>query len=122
MSTARSRAIAAIIAKRIAANTRKRFSTLHADALQEIEMSNSNDVNEQSGSPRDSRNPGNTSGMSVGQNSAMSPVTVKPVDRRTLAGSTPGDFRAQAQGGTDSLKGNDTPPRGETANDENAGA
>ena len=57
---------------------------------------NSSNVNEQSNSPRDFRNPDNTSGMSVSQNSAMSPIVVKPVDRKTIEGSTPGDFRAKA--------------------------
>ena len=75
----RNEAIAANIAKRIVANTRKRFSTLHAEAIEETDfMSNSSDVNEQSGSPRDSRNSGNTSGMSIG--SQVGPIATKPVD------------------------------------------
>jgi hypothetical protein len=28
--------------------------------------------------------------------SSVVPITIKPVDRKTLEGSTPGDFRAQA--------------------------
>jgi hypothetical protein len=39
---------------------------------------NSPNVNEQSGSPRDSRNSGNTSGMSIG--SQVGPIVIKPVD------------------------------------------
>lgn len=34
-------------------------------------------------------------GIAASQPSELSPVTVKPVDRKTLAGSTPGDFRNQ---------------------------
>lgn len=33
------------------------------------------------------------SGVAANQNSQLRPVTVKPVDRKTITGSTPGDFR-----------------------------
>lgn len=89
----RSERIAAHIAAKIIKNTKRRFSTLHADALEELLM-NSGNTNEQSGSPRDSRNTGNTSGMTV--SSQVTVGLVKPVDRLTITGSTPGDFRAQA--------------------------
>jgi hypothetical protein len=39
----RSEAIAAHIAKRIVRNTRKKWASLHADALQELYMSNTTD-------------------------------------------------------------------------------
>ncbi len=38
----------------------------------------------------------------------------KPVDRLTISGSMPGDFRAEAQGNTSPLRGNDNPVRSET--------
>ncbi len=97
--------IADAIAKKIMANTRRRFSTLHAEALEEFQMSN----------------PDNTANMNVGQNAEVRPVTVKPTGFKTLEGSTPGDFRAQAAQ-PDPLKGNDTAPRGETNDSEGAGA
>ncbi len=52
-----------------------------------------------------------------------SPVTisVKPVDFKTITGSYPGDHRANGAQ-PNPLAGNDTPVRGETTNDENAGA
>jgi hypothetical protein len=39
--------------------------------------------------------PGINSGLAAEQNSQLRPVSVKPVDRRTIEGSTPGDFRAK---------------------------
>lgn len=42
---------------------------------------------------RSNQAPSNTSGMTCG--SQVGPIVVKPVDRRTIAGSTPGDFRAK---------------------------
>jgi hypothetical protein len=36
------------------------------------------------------------SGNTFGVGSQVGPITVKPVDRRTITGSTPGDFRSQA--------------------------
>jgi len=39
-----------------------------------------------------------TSGLNAGQNPAMSPITVKQTDYKTLTGSNPGDHRAQAAG------------------------
>jgi hypothetical protein len=73
----RSECIAANIAKRIVASkTRLKFSTLHRLAIEDT--MNSPNVNEQSGSPRDSRSSGNTSGMSIG--SQVGPIVIKPVD------------------------------------------
>ncbi len=37
--------------------------------------------------------PGVNSGIAAEQNSQLRPVTVQPVDRKTITGSTPGDFR-----------------------------
>jgi hypothetical protein len=103
----RNEAIAANIAKRIAASkTRLRFSTLHRLAIEEtmsVDLSNNaaplrkNAV----GSPADGKKMSDsnqqgsstTSGMSVG---SQIPVAVKPVDRLTITGSTPGDHRAPA--------------------------
>ena len=70
-------------------------------------------INEQSGSPRSSRNPGNTSGMSVGSQVVVG--AVKPVDSKTLAGSYSGDHReGESQDfSTESFK-NQSGPRGET--------
>jgi hypothetical protein len=45
--------------------------------------------------------------------SQFPPPIAQPVDRLTIEGSTPGDFRGQAQQ-PNPLAGNDTPPRGET--------
>lgn len=39
---------------------------------------------------------GITAGMGAAQNSQVRPITVTPVDRKTIEGSTPGDFRSQA--------------------------
>jgi hypothetical protein len=39
--------------------------------------------------------PGINSGLAAGQPSELRPVVVTPVDRRTIEGSTPGDFRAK---------------------------
>jgi len=52
------------------------------------------DVNEQSGSPRDTRNGAINSGLSVGSQVTVGPI--KPVDSKTITGSTPGDHRADA--------------------------
>ena len=64
-----------------------------------------------------------TSGMNVGQNSAVTPVSVKPVDRRTIEGSTPGDHRAPSTGAgiTDSFK-TQNGPRGLTNDTELEGS
>ena len=51
----------------------------------------SNSVNEQSGSPRDSRNSGNTTGMSVGSQVNVGPI--KPVDHKAFEGTNVGDYR-----------------------------
>ena len=45
------------------------------------------------------------------------PVTVTPVDRLTLQGSYPGDSRAEAQGATSPIRGNDSAPRDPQDND-----
>lgn len=55
---------------------------------------------------------------SVGSQVNVGPI--KPVDRLTLEGSTPGDFRSQAAQ-PDPLAGNDKPVRSETSDQENAG-
>lgn len=54
---------------------------------------NSNNPNEQSGSPRDSRNPAINSGLSVGSQVNVGPV--KPVDHKALEGTNPGDHRSK---------------------------
>ena len=84
-------------------------------------MRNSNSVNEQSGSPRDSRNPGNMSGMTVGSQVVVG--AVKSVDAKVIEGSHQGTFRAPNTGAgvTDQFK-DQAGPRGETTNDPNAGA
>lgn len=94
--------------------TQRKFSRLHADFL-EITMSTptDNNINEQNGQARPAVGrpanvealgvkplPGSTgvdnttSGMSVGSQVTVGPI--KPVDRKTIIGSTPGDFRSQA--------------------------
>ena len=98
------------LASAIMHGTRKHFSALHADFLEQ-QMSEVSNVNDQKnlnmrsqsiGSPADGKKLANspeqgssvTSGMSL-----SSPVTVgpiKPVDRKTIEGSTPGDHRAPA--------------------------
>jgi hypothetical protein len=54
------------------------------------------------GGPEDDKTLGNpgavagssvTSGMAAAPNSQVRPITVKPVDRKTIEGSYPGDFR-----------------------------
>jgi hypothetical protein len=69
--------IAAILARELLHKSRKKWRTLNDEAQREIEMSES------------------TNNMNV-QNSELTPVTVTPVDRKTIEGSTPGDFRSQA--------------------------
>jgi len=120
MARSRSEAIADAIARRIMANTRKRFSTLHAEAISEVYMNTRNTTpcttgmavgdSEASRTPIDtgsntaaleaegqkplagaSDNGKVTSGMTVG--SQVNVGGIKPVDRKTLTGSTPGDFR-----------------------------
>lgn len=53
------------------------------------------------------------------QSSAVPAPSAKPVDSKTITGSYPGDHRAEAQGGTDPLKGNEAPVR---SGDESEGA
>ena len=114
-----SRAIADAIAKKIMAKSQKRFSSLHDEAVREVFMStptSSNGVNttaahEQTldrsriGSPADGRKLNATgsqgvtinSGLNVGQNSEVKPITVKPVDSKTITGSYAGDHRSPSR-------------------------
>jgi hypothetical protein len=110
MSRTRQQAISDAIAARIMKNSHKRFSSLHEEALGDIM---STPVNEQSGSPRDSRNGAINSGLSVGSQVTVGPI--KPVDSKTLSGSYPGDHREKESEdfSTESFK-NQAGPRGET--------
>ena len=116
----RQQKIADAIAKRIMANTRKRFGTLYADAIEETNMAtptSSTGINtsathdasldrSQIGSPADGRKlngsgtqgSGVTSGIAASQNSEVRPVTVKPVGSKTITGSYPGDHRGGNSG------------------------
>jgi hypothetical protein len=84
-------------------------------------MSNSNDINEQSGSPRDSRNSGVTSGLNT-QCQVPAPIA-KQTNHNALVGSNQGDHRAPNSGAgtTDSFK-SQAGPRGETTTTELEGA
>jgi len=111
------------VARAILQGTRKKFGSLHADYLEEIYMFNRKGSTTTTGlSVGDSeatRTPIQTdaqpdaasegtkmpasryagkpdsinTGIAAEQNSQVRPVTVQPVDRKTLEGSTPGDFR-----------------------------
>lgn len=123
MARSRSEAIADAIAKRIMANrTKKRFSTLHAEALQEIQLSDNLGTTgnipaglTRKGSPADGQKmvagstgvDNTTSDMSV---SSVVPVSVKPVDRKTLEGSTPGDFNKSGDTAKASMDAIANPP------------
>jgi hypothetical protein len=108
MPRSRSECIADHIAKTILRNTRKRWRTLHADALQEIQLSDNLGTTgnipaglTRKGSPADGKSlPGSTSADSVtsGMNVQTGDVavTVKPTDSKTLAGSYAGDHRVKA--------------------------
>jgi hypothetical protein len=72
-------------------------------------MSNATDPNEQSGSPRNTRNPGLNSGLNV--TSQVEVGAIKPTDAKTLEGSYPGDSRGQA---ADAQLPSNPAPRGET--------
>jgi hypothetical protein len=86
----RSEAIAANIAKRIAASkTRLRFSTLHRLAIEETSMSN---VTEQSNKPAITSDV--KPAVNVGSQVVVGPV--KQIGYTTLEGSHPGDHRPQA--------------------------
>lgn len=124
------------ISTAIVSGTRKSFSRLHADFL-ENQLSNLNDSknlnmrSQRIGNPTDGKSLANagehessvTSGMAVSQPSDLKPVMVTPVDRKTLTGSTPGDFRSANTGAgvTDQFK-NQAGPRGETTDTPNSGA
>lgn len=97
--------------------TQKHFSSLMADFLQ-LEQSNMTNLNEKltDGLQKDA------SANSMNTGSPVNVGPIKPVDSKTLAGSYPGDHRAEAQGNTNPLKGNDTAPRAETNDQEGAGA
>src|SRR6266849_4672303 len=97
--------IADAIAKKIMANTRRRFSTLHAEALEEFQMSNETENQNASqggrpdGSPADGRklegasdNGKVTSGMSVSSQVNVGPM--KQVGHNSYEGSNQGDHRA----------------------------
>ncbi|MGB9075091.1 MAG: hypothetical protein WCC22_20820 [Terriglobales bacterium] len=82
-------------------------------------MSNSNDVNEQSGSPRDSRNPGNTDGMTC-TSQVPNPVAVR-VDQKDLVGGKDTRDNDSADFSMESFQ-RQAGPRGLTTKDPNAGA
>jgi hypothetical protein len=88
--------------------TRRHFSRLHADYLETENTMSFERATEkmQSGLPY-KEDAGNT--MTVGSQVDLGPI--KPVDRKTLEGSTPGDFRAQADDVTMPAQPG---PRGET--------
>lgn len=98
MRRTRSEAIADAIAKRIMANTRKRFSSLHSEALTEINMATET-----------------TSGMNT-QSSAVPAPAAKQTDFKDLK--TGEDFRSQA---APAVMPPQPAPRAET-NDELEGA
>jgi len=102
------RVIADAIAKRIMANSKKRFGSLYADALEEIMSTptTSTSINTTAtheatldrskiGSPADGRKlnaTGSTgvtinSGLNVGQNSEVTPINVKLVDGKEMGAS-----------------------------------
>lgn len=137
-SMTRSEAIAAHIARAIARNSKKRFSSLYADALQELNImptpTSSNGLNTSKhadasldrshiGSPADGRKLNSSgvqgtdinSGIAASQPSELRPVTATPVDSKTITGSFSGDHRAPNTGAntTDAFK-NQAGPRGET--------
>ncbi len=74
-------------------------------------------LNEQSGSKQSDRNPGNTSGMSVGSQVNVGPT--KYVDGNEFDGDRGGDTRKQA---APAVLPPQPGPRGQTTNDPNAGA
>jgi hypothetical protein len=94
------------LAAQIVSGTRKSFGTLMADYLEKKMSANLNDDKNLNmrgqtiGSPADGKKLSNAPGQGSSVTSGMSissPVTVgpiRPVDRKTLAGSTPGDFRS----------------------------
>ena len=101
------------LASQIVRGTQRKFSRLHGDFL-ELRMSNSNDVNEQSGSPRDSRNPGNTSGMTV-VSQVPNPVA-KPVDSKELDGENLNTVRSVSNAFSTEQFKYQAGPRGRTTN------
>jgi len=109
------------IAAELMRGTQRHFSRLMADYL-EIQMSTETQKNTMpSASSEAQKMPGSSSADSINSGftcSSTIPITVKKVDFRDLK--TGEDFRAQAQGGTDPLKGNDLAPRAET-NDQSEG-
>lgn len=123
MPRSRSECIADAIAKRIMANSRKRWRSLHADALEETAIMNSKNVTTTGmrvGDNEASRNPVQTTDEasvadqgakaspangSVGKNDVTSGMNVssqvnvgaiKPTDSKTLEGSYAGDHRVTA--------------------------
>jgi hypothetical protein len=97
----RAEAISQHIAKRVLANTRRRFSTLYADALQEIQMatpttSQDNSKNLNGTTARGTAADGKKFDNASVQNSQLSPVTVKYVDANEFDGDRGGDTRSQA--------------------------
>ena len=132
----RAEAIADAIAKRIMANTKKRFSTLHADAIMEtnnMSTPTSSTLNgDGKGQPRPQigrpqvnspvelafdygkgtapAGPDTNLGMAGAQNSEVVVGPIKPVDFKTIEGSYPGDHRSQAApADTDQFKNSGDP-------------
>jgi len=116
-----SRALAKITAREIVAGSRKKWAQLHAAALEEIRMSDTRStVSNLGGTANNETLPrhagrapagdplalekqfgqgmaGSTSADSINSGMVVGSVvdvTIKPVDRKTIAGSTPGDHRA----------------------------
>jgi len=117
------REFSSYLAREIVRGTRKSFSAMHGDFLAQLYVKektktmgtpttsgiNTSATHEASldrskiGSPADGRKlnaTGSTgvtinSGLNVGKNSEVTPITVKQVDHKTIEGSNPGDHRAQ---------------------------
>ena len=84
-------------------NLRREFSQLHREWLEqkELPMKETNDRTLNQGSqperkPAVTAQPGSASTSPMSVNSQVTVGAFKPVDRKTLEGSTPGDFRAPA--------------------------
>lgn len=114
------------LAKHLLNGTRKKFSSLMADYIQEQAImatptaspSNAPALkNNAVGTPADGQKPvsANPSTSSMGVSSQVGPIIVKPVGNKTLEGSYPGDHRdiESADFSTDSFK-SEAGPRGET--------
>jgi hypothetical protein len=130
----RNDAIAANIAARITRNkTRFRFSTLHRLAIEEtqnmrntsatttglqvhdternrVALQNSADANAPSEGTKPVAPNADAAGNCYTVGSQVTVGTIKPVDRKTITGSTPGDFRKGGDSVKDAMDGIANPP------------